>query len=112
MLDGLLTNTAVWLLVFARMGGMLGMNPVFSRRNVPAGVRAGMTFLFTALVAPGASAAAVTGVRVPWILPWHCSGNCLWAWACGFVFQVYYYMLFFAGDWMDMHFGMVHGKGL
>lgn len=32
--------------------------------------------------------------------------------ACGFVFQVYYYMLFFAGDWMDMHFGMVHGKGL
>lgn len=30
--------------------------------------------------------------------------------ACGFVFQVYYYMLFFAGDWMDMHFGMSMAK--
>ena len=30
--------------------------------------------------------------------------------ACGFVFQVYYYILFFAGDWMDMHFGMSMAK--
>ena len=62
MVEGLLTNTVSWLLVFARMGGMLGMNPLFSRRNVPAGVRAGMTLLFTVLVAPGVSAAAVTGL--------------------------------------------------
>ena len=33
-------NSAAWLLVFARMGGLLGMNPLFARRNVPAPVRA------------------------------------------------------------------------
>ena len=109
MLDGLLTNTAVWLLVFARMGGMLGMNPVFSRRNVPAGVRAGMTFLFTALVAPGASAAAVTGSG-SLDLAMALLRELFVGLACGFVFQVYYYMLFFAGDWMDMHFGMSMAK--
>ena len=30
--------------------------------------------------------------------------------ACGFVFQIYYYMLFFVGDWMDMHFGLSMAK--
>lgn len=108
MLDGLLSNTAVWLLVFARMGGMLGMNPVFSRRNVPAAVRAGLTFLFTMLVVPGVSAASVgngsldlTGALIRELFV---------GLACGFVFQVYYYMLFFIGDWMDMHFGMSMSK--
>ena len=36
-------NSAAWLLVFARMGGLLGMNPLLARRNVPAPVRAGLT---------------------------------------------------------------------
>ena len=38
-------NSAAWLLVFARMGGLLGMNPLFARRNVPSVIRAGLTFL-------------------------------------------------------------------
>ena len=36
-----------------RMGGLLGMNPLLARRNVPAMVRTGLTFLLTALIAPG-----------------------------------------------------------
>ena len=109
MVEGLLTNTVSWLLVFARMGGMLGMNPLFSRRNVPAGVRAGMTLLFTVLVAPGVSAAAVTGLDSLG-LALALLRELFVGLACGFVFQIYDYMLFFVGDWMDMHFGLSMAK--
>ena len=109
MLDDLLSNTAIWLLVFARMGGMLGMNPIFSRRNIPAVVRAGLTFLFTVLVAPGASAVAITG-NGSLDLAVALLRELFVGLTCGFVFQVYYYMLFFAGDWMDLHFGMSRAK--
>ena len=109
MLDGLLSNTAVWLLVFARMGGMLGMNPLFSRRNVPAAVRAGLTFLLTMLVAPGASGAAITGSG-SLDLAMALLRELFVGLACGYVFQIYYYMLFFVGDWMDMHFGLSMAK--
>ena len=44
MLTSMLSaNSPAWLLVFARMGGLLGMNPLFARRNVPSTVRAGLT---------------------------------------------------------------------
>ena len=53
MLTSMLSaNSPAWLLVFARMGGLLGMNPLFARRNVPSTVRAGLVFLMTALIAP------------------------------------------------------------
>ena len=53
MLTSMLSaNSPAWLLVFARMGGLLGMNPLFARRNVPSMVRAGLVFLMTALIAP------------------------------------------------------------
>lgn len=109
MIDSILSNTTVWLLVFARMGGLLGMNPLFARRNVPSAVRAGLTFLMTMLVAPGIDASGVI------------AGNSLDLFlgllrelfvglACGFVFQIYYYMLFFAGDVMDTQFGLSMAK--
>lgn len=102
-------NSAAWLLVFARMGGLLGMNPLFARRNVPSVVRAGLTFLMTALIAPGVT---VTGIAARNSLELGVSmlGELFIGFACGFVFQVYYYMLFFAGDLMDTHFGMSMAK--
>ncbi len=102
-------NSAAWLLVFARMGGLLGMNPLFARRNVPAPVRAGLTFLLTALIAPGIT---VTGLAAENSLELAVGmvGELLVGFCCGYVFQIFYYMLFFAGDLMDTHFGMSMAK--
>lgn len=102
-------NSAAWLLVFARMGGLLGMNPLFARRNVPSVIRAGLTFLLTALIAPGIT---VTGLSASNSLELGVGmlGELFIGFACGFVFQIYYYMLFFAGDLMDTHFGMSMAK--
>ena len=89
-------NSAAWLLVFARMGGLLGRNPLFARRNVPAPVRAGLTFLLTALIAPGIT---VTGLAAENSLELAVGmvGELLVGFCCGYVFQIFYYMLFFAG---------------
>ena len=102
-------NSAAWLLVFARMGGLLGMNPLLARRNVPAPVRAGLTFLLTALIAPGIT---VTGLAAENSLELAVGmvGELLVGFCCGYVFQIFYYMLFFAGDLMDTHFGMSMAK--
>lgn len=102
-------NSAAWLLVFARMGGLIGMNPVFSRRNVPSMVRAGLTFLLTAIIAPGIT---VTGLAAQNSLELAVGmiGELMIGLCCGYVFQIYYYMLFFAGDLLDTHFGMSMAK--
>ena len=85
------------------------MNPLFARRNVPSMVRVGLTFLLALLVAPGLSAPELAG--------WNSLDlfigllrELFVGLACGFVFQIYYYMLFFAGDLMDMQFGLSMAK--
>ena len=102
-------NSAAWLLVFARIGGLLGMNPLFARRNVPGVIRAGLTFLLTALIAPGV---IVTGLSANNSLELAVGmlKELFLGFACGYVFQIYYYLLFFAGDLMDTHFGMSMAK--
>ena len=109
MWEGMLARTAVWLLVLARLGGMLGMNPLLARRNVPVLVRAGLTFLLAVLVAPGAPVAA--GLDTSSLgLALGLLRELFVGFCCGFVFQVYYYLIFWAGDWMDMHFGLSMAK--
>lgn len=109
MLASITMNSAAWLLVFARMGGLLGMNPLLARRNVPSMVRAGLTFLMTALIAPGIT---VTGVAAQdsLSLALGMMKELFVGFACGYVFQVFYYMILFAGDLMDTNFGMSMAK--
>ncbi len=109
MLNSMVMNSPAWLLVFARMGGLLGMNPLLARRNVPAMVRTGLTFLLTALIAPGIT---VTGLAAEnsLSLALGMMKELFVGFACGFVFQIFYYMLLFAGDIMDTNFGMSMAK--
>ena len=90
MLTSMLSaNSPAWLLVFARMGGLLGMNPLFARRNVPGVIRAGLTFLLTALIAPGV---IVTGLSANNSLELAVGmlKELFLGFACGYVFQIYY----------------------
>lgn len=98
----------VYLLVFARMAGFIFFNPLLGRRNIPSQVRAGLVLLFTLLIAP-----ALQGSTLP-----ADSADMLFAlfrelalgFICGFVYQIFYYLLLFVGDWMDTEFGMAMAK--
>lgn len=109
MFNSIVANAPAWLLVFARMGGLLGMNPLFARKNVPAMVRAGLTFAITALIVPGIAASEIQ-VQGSLDLAVGMLKELFVGFACGFVFQIYYYMLFFVGDLMDTGFGLSMAK--
>ena len=48
----------IFLLVLARMGGLVFINPVFSRRGVPPMVRTGLVLALSLLIAPGVRSGA------------------------------------------------------
>ncbi len=99
----------VLMLVFLRFTGMLAFNPVFSRRGFPAPARVGIIGALTLLAAPAFPAAQFaqwTGADMMLAMLRELAVG----FACGTVFQLFYYMLIFAGDQMDMAFGLSMAK--
>ncbi len=104
-----LNNLTAFAAVFTRMGAMVFLNPVFSRRNVPSQVRAGLALFLTILLvgmvdtSPLENLAALSFVVILF-------RELLVGVACSCVFQSFYYILFFAGDLMDFQFGLSMAK--
>lgn len=99
----------VYILVFVRMGGLIFFNPLLSRRNVPSQVRAALALGLTLILAPTVDAAGIAAYNdIAFVVAM--MKELLIGAACSFVFQIYYYLLFFAGDLMDMQFGMSMAK--
>lgn len=98
-----------YVLVFFRMAGFLAFNPIFSHSSLPAQFRIALMLALTFCVAPGLSADYT---------PPGTDGAFLWTALCeaciglgvGFLFQCFYYLLFFAGDVMDQGFGLSMAK--
>lgn len=109
MIDNVLGNLPVFILVFARMTGMFSFNPVLSRRNLPVRARVGLILALTLLLAPTMSAAPIVDYRALELAIAILRELAIGA-ACGFVFQIFYYLIFFVGDMMDMQFGMSMAK--
>ncbi|MBP1556653.1 MAG: flagellar biosynthetic protein FliR, partial [Oscillospiraceae bacterium] len=98
----------IYVLVFARLAGLVFFNPLLSRRNVPTQIRAGLVLLLTILVSPSVDASAVTPDSFDLIIG--IIKELFIGFLCGFVYQVFYYLLLFAGDWLDTEFGMAMAK--
>lgn len=109
MMDSLMGYFDVFLLVFARMGGMLLANPLLSRKNVPMRVRVGLVLALSLLLAPNLDAQAAAGFQTVEMMmalfKEAALGVCF-----GLVFQIFYYMIFVAGDVMDTVFGLSMAK--
>lgn len=108
-MNELLGYLDVFLLVFVRMGALLWMNPIFSRKNVPMMARVGIVFSISLLLAPlqdGAAVAALGPLDLVMAMIRELGLGLL----MGLVFQIYYYMLYVAGDLMDTVFGLSMAK--
>lgn len=99
-------NLSVYLLVFCRMTGMIALNPIFNRRNVPAQVRVGIILCLTILLAPSAPFLLPTGYGQTFQIVLGMAREVLVGAVCAMVFLIFYYFFFFAGDMMDMQFGL------
>lgn len=104
-----LSNLTLYLLLLVRFVAMISFNPLFSRRNAPAQVRVGLAFFMTLLLAPTLDGAAFEGMNgftfAACIIKELFTGYLL-----GFVFQIFFMMLYFAGDILDTTFGFSMAK--
>lgn len=98
-----------YILVFCRMGGMVFFNPLLMRNEVPSRIRAALAAALTLLIAPGmvsGAPAELDNLALVFAIGKELFVGIL----CGFIFQIYYYLLFFIGDIMDTEFGLSMAK--
>lgn len=111
MLTRLYSHMPVLILVFVRFTGMIAFNPVFARRNFPSVARMGLVGALTLLVAPALPAGGLARITTIGLVA-GMAQEFVVGFACGFVFQIFYYMLIFTGDQMDMAFGLSMAKAM
>lgn len=98
-----------YMLVFCRMGGLFFFNPIFSRKNMPNTMRIALVIGITLILTPTVSGALNVEITSLSLLIMMCKELMVGV-ACGLVFQFFFYMLFFAGDVIDMGFGLSMAK--
>lgn len=104
-----INDVNIFALIFTRVGGMLFFNPLLNRKNIPTQFRIAFALGLTLLIIPSVPAEAASGIEgfslVFAMIKELFAGLCF-----GFVFQIYYYLLFVAGDVIDMGFGLSMAK--
>ena len=99
----------IYILVFVRIASMLLFNPIFSRRNIPNQIRMLLVMILTVVVVPLISVETpVFGIDLKFFVMM--MTQVLIGYILGFVFQIFYSMLFFAGELLDIFFGMSMAK--
>ena len=103
---------SVYILVFARLGGMILLNPLFARSNLPSLARLGLVLFLMLLIAPLQPMEAAQmvngfgGIEFVFAIIRELFIGAIY----GYVFQIFYYLLFFVGDMMDTDFGIAMAK--
>lgn len=106
----LVTNTLSYVFIFARMVGVVGFNPVFGRKGIPNAFKVGLVLMLTIALAPLLPMPGIAYGMPTFVVILELAKEMLIGVICGFVFQLFYYMLVFAGDLMDLQFGMSMAK--
>lgn len=109
MLTEIVVSLNLFLLVFARLGAMIFPSPVFGRKNVPMRIRAGLVLALTLLLVPVLNVGAVSALS-GFDMVEGLVREILLGLIVGFVFQIFFFMIFVAGDMLDTVFGLAMGK--
>lgn len=104
-----LTNIDLYVLVFARIAGIIVFNPLLSRNQIPAIMRTVIAFALTVLITPMVPMPENYGSAMHEFLLYFAKEMFI-GFLIGYVFNVFYYMLVTAGDILDMTFGFAMAK--
>ncbi len=108
-IDILVDEISIFVLVFCRVAGMILFNPLLARNNVPSQVRTGLVLGTTILISQPFSIndlPTLTNLMFIIIMVRELTLGFI----CGYIFQYFHYMLFAAGDIIDMGFGLAMAK--
>ena len=98
-----------WLLVFCRMAGVVLFNPLLARRNIPTQFTMAMCVGLAIVIAPGV-AHTMGPMEKTYSLLSAVGAELLVGFVWGLIFQIFYYLLFMAGDVIDMGLGLSMSK--
>lgn len=106
-LNIIIDNLNIYVLVFVRVAALIAFNPLMARQNVPSMARTGIVFFTTLLLAPLVpipenmdSSDLVFGI----------AREIAVGWLMGYIFNIFFYMLAYVGDILDMQFGLSMAK--
>lgn len=100
-------NIILFSMIAMRMAGLVFMNPIFGRRNIPNNVKAGMTLVFTFLVystmeEPGFTYEFHSSFIYGFIL----LKEFLVGYVLGYVMELFFFVITYAGTIIDFHLGL------
>jgi flagellar biosynthetic protein FliR len=98
-----------YILVFCRMSGIILFNPLLSRKNIPVQLSMALCLGLSILVAPSLIA-GMGPMDQPYSLIAAIGAEFLVGFVWGLIFQIFYYMLFMAGDVIDLGLGLSMAK--
>ena len=105
----LFENLGAYILVFCRMGSMLFFNPLLARKNVVSSVKIALALGLTLIITPTLNVSQIEAFE-GLVFLFAMLKEFLVGFAAGLLFQIFYYMLFAAGDIIDMGFGLSMAK--
>jgi len=98
-----------YILVFCRMAGVVLFNPLLNRRNIPTQFTVALSLGLSLLIAPGL-VDTMGPMDQPMALILAIGAELLVGLAWGLIFQIFYYLLFMAGDAIDLGLGLSMAK--
>lgn len=101
----------MYLLVFIRFLGMFVFNPVLMRTAVPSMVRIGISLMLTLIIAPMQTVEPVLALSTV-EYTFAAIKELALGFVYGMVFMIFYYLLYFVGDRVDMDIGMAMAKSM
>ena len=108
-LNFIIDNLDIYLLVFARIAGIILMNPIISKANIPSMVRVAIVLCTSVLIAPVIEVPVEFEAGTFDFLLNFCK-EIVVGFLLSYVFNVFYYMLITAGDILDTNFGLAMAK--
>ncbi len=105
----LIEGLGAYILVFCRMGSMLFFNPLLARKNVVSSIKIGLALGLTLIITPTLDVSQIEAFE-GLVFLFAMVKEFMVGFAAGLVFQIFYYMLFAAGDIIDMGFGLSMAK--
>ena len=105
----LIEGLGAYILVFCRMGSMLFFNPLLARKNVVSSIKIGLALGLTLIITPTLDVSQIEAFE-GLVFLFAMVKEFMVGFAAGLVVQIFYYMLFAAGDIIDMGFGLSMAK--
>lgn len=108
-LSFIINNIDIYMLVFVRIAGIILINPIISKANIPAMIRVALCLCISVLITPAIQIPADFEAGTFDYLLNFCKEIVI-GFLLGYIFVVFYYMIITAGDFLDTNFGLAMAK--